>query len=166
MNRKVRAQLQRGFTLVEVLLVLGLMALLSGVLIVGSSSLMGAGAKDDPEEALLAVLQKVRRESVERNQTIEVQIYETGTVLTWGDNAEQTFTVPISETVQAKLLAAESLGAVLIGGQAEEKLLEHFKVYPDGTCDLFRLDVRRNGARRVFAIDPMTCAPLPGTDIQ
>ena len=101
------------------------MALLSGVLIVGSSSLMGAGAKDDPEEALLAVLQKVRRESVERNQPIEVQIYETGTVLTWGDNAEQTFTVPISETVQAKLLAAESLGAVLIGGQAEEKLLEN-----------------------------------------
>jgi hypothetical protein len=142
------------------------MALLSGVLIVGSSSLIGTGAKDDPEEALLAVLQKVRREAVERNQPIEVQIYESGTVLTWGENAGQTFTLPISETIQAKLLAAESLGAVLIGGQAEEKVLGYFKVYPDGTCDLFRLDVRRKGARRVFAIDPMTCAPLPGTDIQ
>ena len=165
MNTGVQVRAQRGFTLVEVLLVLGLMALLSGVLILGSASLMGTSAKDDPEEALLAVLQKIRREAVEHNTTIEVQIYEAGTVLTWGESNEQTVTLPASETVQAKLLAPESLGAVLIGGQAEEKSLEHFKVYPDGTCDLFRLDVRRKGARRVFAIDPMTCAPLPGTDL-
>lgn len=161
----MRALTQRGFTLVEVLMVMALMALITGVLMVASTNLMSPSARNDPEEALLAALQKVRREAVERNTTFEIQVSENGTVLTWGEDSSQTVTLPLSETIQAKLLAPESLGAVLIGGQAEEKLLEHFKVYPDGTCDLIRLDVRRDGARRVFAIDPMTCAPLPGQDL-
>lgn len=164
MSAGARVSRRAGFTLVEVLLVLALMALLSGVLIVGGASLLDGG-KDDPEAALLAVLQKVRREAVERDETIELRIEDDGATLAWGDQPDQTVTLPVAEKVRARLLAPKSLGAVLIGGEAEEHPLPSLRIYPDGTCDIARLEVRRNGARRLHDIDPMTCAPLPGEDL-
>ena len=164
MSARARVPRRAGFTLVEVLLVLALMALLSGVLILGGANLL-EGGKDDPEAALLAVLQKVRREAVERDEVIEVRIEDGGSTFTWGDRPDQTVILPIAENVRARLLAPTSLGAVLIGGEAEEHPLASLRVYPDGTCDLARLEVRRNGARRLHDIDPMTCAPLPGEDL-
>ena len=143
---------------------LALMALVSGVLILGASNLM-SGGKDDPEAALLSVLQRVRRKAVERNETLELRVEDDGATLTWGDQPEQSATLPASETVRARLLAPESLGAVLIGGEAEEHPLASLRLYPDGTCDHARLEVRRNGARRLHVIDPMTCAPLAAEDL-
>ena len=164
MSARARVSRRAGFTLVEVLLVLALMALLSGVLIVGGANLLDGG-KDDPEAALLAVLQKVRREAVERDVVIELRIEGDGETFIWGDRPEQAVTLPVSENVRARLLAPTSLGAVLIGGEAEERPLPRLRIYPDGTCDIARLEVRRNGARRLHDIDPMTCAPLPGEDL-
>jgi len=163
-SARARAAGRAGFTLVEVLLVLALMALISGVLILGAANLM-EGGKDDPEAALLALLQKVRREAVERDQVIELRIEDDGSTLTWGEKPDQTATLPVSEKVRARLLAPVSLGAVLIGGQAEEHPLASLRIYPDGTCDHARIEVNRNGARRLCEIDPLTCAPLPGDDI-
>lgn len=159
MSTRARDAVRRGFTLVEVLLVLALMALVSGVLILGASNLL-SGDRDDPEAALLSTLQRVRREAVERNETIELRIEDDGAALTWGDQPDQSATLPASQTARARLLAPQSLGAVLIGGEAEEHPLSSLRLYPDGTCDHARLEVRRNGARRLHAIDPMTCAPL------
>lgn len=164
MSAGARVSGRAGFTLAEVLLVLALMALLSGVLILGGANLL-EGGKDDPEAALLAVLQKVRREAVERDEVIELRIENDGMTLAWGDQPDQSATLPVAENVRARLLAPVSLGAVLIGGEAEERPLPRLRVYPDGTCDLARLEVRRNGARRLHDIDPLTCAPLPGEDI-
>ena len=140
------------------------MALVSGVLILGSSNLM-SGGKDDPETALLDALQRARREAVERNETIELSITDDGTVVSWGERSNQSIAVPNSEAVRARLLAPVSLGAVLIGGEAEERPLTSLRLHPDGTCDHARLEVRRNGARRLHVIDPMTCAPLAAEDI-
>lgn len=163
MSPGARVRRRRGFTLAEVLLVLALMAMVSGVLVVGASTLLG-GDKDDPEAALLAALQRARREAVERDAEIELRIdAERGTV-SWGERDDQVVTLPASETVRARLLAPRSLGAVLIGGEAEEHPLASLRVHPDGTCDQARLEVRRNGARRLHDIDPLTCAPLPGED--
>lgn len=140
------------------------MALVSGVLILGAANLM-SGSKDDPEAALLSALQQARRQAVERNETLELRIEGDGEILTWGDQPDQTVTLPTSETARARLLAPQSLGAVLIGGEAEEHPLTSLRLYPDGTCDHARLEVRRNGARRLHVIDPMTCAPLAAEDI-
>ena len=65
--------LSRGFTLLEVLLVLGLISMLAAVLIGGSASLLKGTARDDPEDAMLALLQTVRREAVEKNQVLELK---------------------------------------------------------------------------------------------
>lgn len=84
MSAGTRVSQRTGFTLVEALLVLALMALLSGVLILGSANLLDSG-KDDPEVALLAALQKVRRTAVERDMMIELRIEDDGTLLVWGE---------------------------------------------------------------------------------
>lgn len=144
-------------------MVLALMAMVSGVLVVGASNLMG-GEKDDPEAALLALLQRVRRAAVERDVALELRIDAEHDTYSWGEEAGETVTLPGSDKVRVRLLAPRALGAVLIGGEAEEHPLDHLLVQPDGTCSPVRLEVRRNGARRLYDIDPMTCAPLPGED--
>jgi hypothetical protein len=72
--------------------------------------------------------------------------------------------LPKAESVAVKILAPETIGAILLGGVASEAPLARMRFYPDGTCDRVRLDIRRNDDRRVVPIDPLTCAPLPAID--
>lgn len=156
-------ELSRGFTLLEVLLVLGLISMLAAVLIGGSASLLKGTARDDPEDAMLALLQTVRREAVEKNQVLTLKsvdnTLEDIATYTWGENHSET--LPANENVKVKLVAPEVVAAILIGGQAEEKALSKVRFFPDGTCDRVRLEVSRSGERRIIPIDPLTCAPLP-----
>ena len=72
--------------------------------------------------------------------------------------------LPKVEGVSVKILAPETIGAILLGGVASEEPLARLRFYPDGTCDRVRLDIRRNEERRLVPIDPLTCAPLPAID--
>ncbi|MCE2684806.1 MAG: prepilin-type N-terminal cleavage/methylation domain-containing protein [Verrucomicrobiae bacterium] len=156
-----------GFTLLETLLVLGLISMLAAVLIGGSASLLKGTARDDPESALMALLQTVRRQAVEQSKVIELrpEIEADGedTVLsyTWHDQRE---TLPIAGDTRVKIIAPEVQEAILLGGQMEERALTRIRFYPDGTCDRMRVEIIRNQARRVVPIDPLTCAPLPPED--
>lgn len=158
---------RRGFTLLETLLVLGLISMLAAVLIGGSASLLKGTARDDPESALMALLQTVRRQAVEQSRVIELfpEIEADGedTVLaySWNDQKE---TLPIAGDVKVKIIAPEVKEAILLGGQAEERALTRIRFFPDGTCDRMRVEIVRNQARRVIPIDPLTCAPLPPED--
>lgn len=161
---KANRDTSRGFTLLEVLLVLGLISMLAAVLIGGSASLLKGTARDDPEDAMLALLQTVRREAVEKNLVLELKSATSGNsddaaTYSWGESRSET--LPNQEKVKVKLIAPEVVAAILIGGQAEEKALSKVRFFPDGTCDRVRLEVSRNGERRITPIDPLTCAPLP-----
>jgi hypothetical protein len=139
--------------------------MLAAVLIGGSASLLKGTARDDPEDAMLALLQTVRREAVEKNQVLEFRSAadsgaEGADAYTWGEGRSET--LPSQENVKVKLVAPEVVAAILIGGQAEEKAVAKVRFFPDGTCDRVRLEVNRNGERRIVPIDPLTCAPLPG----
>ena len=61
---------RRGFTLLETLLVLGLISMLAAVLVGGSAQLLKGTARSDPEDALMAMLQTLRRQAVERGQIL------------------------------------------------------------------------------------------------
>ena len=63
---------RRGFTLLETLLVLGLLSMLAAVLVGGSAQLLKGTARSDPEDALLALLQTLRRQAVEQGKVIEL----------------------------------------------------------------------------------------------
>ena len=162
---------RRGFTLLETLLVLGLMSMLAAVMIGGSAQLLKGTSRSDPEDALTALLQTIRRQAVEKGKVLELaptdNADEDGPDLIWGEeNADEDHPrteekLPKVEGVKVKILAPESTGAILLGGVASEKALARMRFYPDGTCDRVRLDVTRNENRTVIPIDPLTCAPLP-----
>jgi prepilin-type N-terminal cleavage/methylation domain-containing protein len=164
-----------GFTLLEMLLVIGLLSMLAGVLVAGSASLLKGTARSDPEDALLALMQTLRRQAVERGATIELEPFKPADDpdrqgYRWTDpgaNPEDPpheELLPALEGVKVQLLGPEVDGAILLGGQAVEQPLARLRFYPDGTCDRVRLEVVRNDARRLNPIDPLTCAPLPPVD--
>ncbi|MEN9841071.1 MAG: hypothetical protein RL376_871, partial [Verrucomicrobiota bacterium] len=132
----------RGFTLLEILLVLTLIALLGSVMIGGAASLLKTSSEQDPESALLALLQKTRGEAVEKNQIVELvaQPEEQAFLVSTGGVE----VLPKTEGgARVTLLRAEFSGASLIGGQMEERAAERVRFYPDGTCDPVRVQVRR-----------------------
>ncbi|MBC8010535.1 MAG: prepilin-type N-terminal cleavage/methylation domain-containing protein [Burkholderiales bacterium] len=151
---------RRGFTLIEIVLVLMLIALIGAVLVGGASSMLNSSKEQDPETALLSLLQKLRSEAVESGQMIElVQLPEDKGFLWGADGVE---TLPLREGgPRVRLIRPEFGRASLIGGQMEEYPMERLRFYPDGSCDPARVQVRKGDTRRVFAIDPWTAAPLP-----
>ena len=156
--------LRRGFTLLETLLVLGLISMLAAVLIGGSASLLKGTSREDPEDALLALLQSVRREAVARGSTLLLKAIPDEddpelTNYTWGDDKIEK--MPMLLGVKVKIVGPSINAAILLGGEAEESALSQIKFYPDGTCDRFRLQITRNESQHILPIDPLTCAPLP-----
>ena len=165
---------RRGFTLLETLLVLGLLSMLAAVMVGGSAQLLRGTARSDPEDALMALLQTIRRQAVEKGKVIELTPTDTADEdepdFEWGeenagdDRPRTAEKLPKVEGVTVKILAPESSGAILLGGVATEKALARMRFYPDGTCDRVRLDITRNERRSIVPIDPLTCAPLPAVD--
>ena len=119
-----------GFTLLETLLVLGLISMLAAVLIGGSASLLKGTARDDPESALMALLQTVRRQAVEQAKVIELKpdIEADGedAILSyaWHNQKE---TLPVSGDTRVKIIAPEVKEAILLGGQMEERALTRIR---------------------------------------
>lgn len=170
-----RRRRRGGFTLLEMLLVIGLLSMLAGVLVAGSAALLRGTARSDPEDALLALMQTWRRQAVERGATLVIEPFHPvddpdRQGYRWTDpgaGAEsdpREELLPALEGVKVQLLGPEVDGAILLGGQAVEQPLNRTRFYADGTCDRMRLEVVRNDARRLTPIDPLTCAPLPPPD--
>ncbi len=156
--------LRGGFTLLETLLVLGLISMLAAVLVGGSASLLKGTSREDPEDALLALLQTVRREAVAQGTTIILKTVADEedpdvTHYTWGEDKIEK--LPILAGVKVKLIGPAVNAAILLGGEMEESAISQIKFYPDGTCDRIRLEITRNESRHVLPIDHLTCAPLP-----
>lgn len=138
---------------------LALFAIFGALFIGGAASLLNASREESPEQALLSLFQKLRREAVISGQTIEVTSLENGAAYIWGE--DQQLVLPVQPDLSVRLLKAQVDQAVLIGGQLEETPLEHLRFYADGTCDPVRVQIQRGQVRRVAIIDPWTCAPQP-----
>lgn len=150
---------RRGFTLLEILLVLALLALLGSVMVGGAVSLLKANEAKDPETALLKMLQTVRGESVSSGAIIELRQLPENAGFLWGASGAEV--LPVNAETKVRLVAPQVGRASLIGGQLEEEPVPRVRFYPDGSCDPVRVQVRRGEVRRTYAIDPWTAAPLP-----
>ncbi len=161
------APARRGFTLLETLLVIALISMLMGILIGGATSLLKGTALSDPEDGLLALMQRMRRKAVETGRETELWQHarlpgEEGPDFTWNDGREDhEERLPVREDVSVRIIGPEVDGAILIGGRAQEDPVARVRFHPDGTCDRVRLEVTRGDGRAVIPIDPLTCAPLP-----
>ena len=146
----------RGFTLVEVLLVLALLVLFATLLLPGVNSILHEIEARTPEQRFGRLVLEARQRALETGRTIELRY----------DRETRRFRVgpawseALPPEVQWELLPAMQGPTVLIGGQlVATGELRRVRFFPDGTCDPFRLQIREQSASpRLLVADPWTCA--------
>lgn len=177
--RRTGHQPVAAFTLLEVLLSIGIIALLAGMLVGGAANMV-SDQPVTPYELFWKSVQEARKSALKAEHDIRLkfdaekkQFYlvdglappvdETGV-----QRDEVRLKVfPISAKHAADLsvdfLGPVSKGAnvILVGGVVlESKSIPYVTFYSDGTCMPFRVQFARNGGSSTLAIDPWTCAPV------
>jgi prepilin-type N-terminal cleavage/methylation domain-containing protein len=150
-----------GFTLVEVLLALAVMALLGTLLLPGVNSILRSLAVSAPDQLVWETLNQVREQALTGNRTVWLQPDLENSRLVWSDG-RQSWTKELPAGCQVQLLQAQSGSKVLIGGQLiETREVAGVNFYPDGSCDAFRVQLRKGPlAPQILLVDPWTCAPI------
>lgn len=150
-----------GFTLVETLLVLAVIALLAMLLLPGINSLLRSISDEDPDRAVWDVITSARGEALAGNRTVRLRYDSREKTLLWGDDASwRRRKLPADLSLQ--FLQPRAGDTVLLGGVlVETQEISGANFYPDGTCDRFRVQLRQGkAAPQVIEVDPWTCAPI------
>ena len=159
---------QGGFTLLEILLSLAIIALLASVLIGGSARLLN-DQPTSPDEVFWKVVQAARKAALKagKDQRVTFKSDLDGKRFVLADAAvadagQKEFPVPSPGDLAVTFVVAQKGGnAMLIGGQlVETQTLAFVTFYSDGTCSPFRAQFQRNGSVHIVTIDPWTCAPV------
>jgi prepilin-type N-terminal cleavage/methylation domain-containing protein len=151
-----------GFTLLEIMLALALIALLAGVLISGSVQLLG-DKPVSPEDVFWRAVQQARKSALTNERDVRLSFTAKDLAFVLDDGtASQSLPVPSSRDLTVNFLSAQAGGAsVLIGGEVvDAQTIPFVTFYVDGTCSPFRVQFRGTGAARILAIDPWTCAKV------
>lgn len=146
---------ERGFSVLEILVVLALFGLISALLIGGSGSLLRMAGRDDVENVAITAIANVRNDAVVGSRTLDLQVDEKARSLEWGNGR-----AAIPGEGEVRLLPPVTTSSVLIGGRVSEATLGKVRFYADGTCDPFRLEIIRDNVSHIVAIDPWTCTVL------
>jgi len=149
-----------GFTLVEIMLVLALLALVASVTVTGTRAISEATGEADAESATQTALAGVRRTAVTTGKVATLHAAEDA--LSWDGGSQS---LPPGDT-RVLLLPPQRDALTLIGGQVSEEPIAQVRFYPDGTCDAFRVEFKRKAGSKIVSIDPWTSAPLQGNGDQ
>ncbi len=155
----------RAFTVLEVLLALGLLGLLAALFVGGVGRLL-QGRGRSAEEIFWKAATEARRYALLRGEDVRLA-YDSEAKAFSATTREgtQRFPVPVAGELLIEFLSAGTTGGatVLIGGSlVETQPLPFVTFYADGTCSSFRVQLRnrRAGEPRYLQIDPWTCAPV------
>lgn len=179
-TRRRGASATAGFTLLEVLLSLAIIALLGGVLIAGGAHLL-TERPTTPHEVFWQAVQEARKAALKSGHDVRMKYDREKRLFILLDGLAPTrlaadgFTreeMPLkifpvmagqeSELEISFLSAAKGGQTILLGGLlVESQPLGFVTFYSDGTCSPFRAQFMRNAAVSTYAIDPWTCAPVP-----
>jgi prepilin-type N-terminal cleavage/methylation domain-containing protein len=158
-----------GFTLIEILLVLAVVALVSALLMPGLGGIFRTLDNQAPDQVLWDAVTAARERALSANRTVWLRFDKEQPALTWTDDlVTQTKAWPADASLQL-LPAREGAAAfVLVGGQLlDTQEIPGVRFYPDGTCDRFRAQIRTGtAAPRIFAVDPWTCARVINAEAQ
>jgi prepilin-type N-terminal cleavage/methylation domain-containing protein len=171
----------RGFSLLEVLLVVAIIGLIASVLIGGALPLFGEQAVA-PNDVFWRVVQEARKTALKSGREIRLKWDKdkkrfllldgtaAATLAADGFTREETplkiFPLPpkAAADLAVDFLAAGPKGGgntILVGGVlVESRPIPHATFYADGTCTPFRAQFVRAGGASILTIDPWTCAPV------
>ena len=162
--QRITATRAPGFTLIEILVVLAIIALLAGLVIGGTTSLL-APKTPSPEEVFWKAVQAARKSALEATHEIQLRF----------DSKEQALIVDDGVAPRAFPIAAIAGGDATVdffstqkgagtsgfgGVNDTQPLRGGVTFYDDGTCTPFRVQIRTNGGTQILAIDPWTCAAV------
>lgn len=153
-----------GFTLLEALVTIALIALLTGVLVVGVNGMMRDHPKS-PEELFWAAVGEVRKEALLGNRDVRMSFdAEAHEFVARSQGGETRYPFVAKEISELDFLGPKTTGnfsAILIAGQlVETQTLPFVTFYGDGTCSPFRVQLKTRIGARVLELDPWTCAPM------
>lgn len=169
----------RAFTLLEVLLALGIIALFGAVLIGGSARLLSE-TPATPTEVFWKAVQEARKSALKAEHDIRLKYdkEKKSFVLLDGlapsrlaadgftreEAALKEFPVPGASERDFEvtfLSSAKGGPTILVGGVLlESEPIPFVTFYSDGTCSAFRAQFMRSGSASILSIDPWTCAPV------
>ena len=172
-----RAQRRGAFTLLEILLVLALIGLLTGVLVTGVGRMLNP-PPDSPAQAFWRAANAARRHALQKQTEVRLSFDPDSTSLLavaldgtdlpavkapdgTGIEFIAGLVAPTAATNGTNRLVANLFGSVLAGGDSE---VPYVTFYPDGTSSLFRVQVQiggaTGGASATIQVDPWTCTPM------
>ena len=152
-----------GFTLLEILLALALIALLTTIFVGGSSALLSDRAPS-PDQQFWKTCAAARKQALEDQHSVLLSYDSKAKGFVLSDGTEQKL-VPVSGpddlVIDFHPSQSASGSLVLIGGTlVETEPLSVVTFYDDGTCTPFRVQVRANGNAHMLSVDPWTCAQV------
>jgi general secretion pathway protein H len=170
-----------GFTLLEVLLTIALIALLVGVLVGGAAHLM-VQQPVSASEIFWTAVREARKTALKSEHEIRLKYDKENKRFLLIDGlapstlAADGFTKDEQPLKQFPIppaaagdLTVDFLGpatkgggnTILVGGMLlDAQTVPFVTFYSDGTCTAFRAQFVRNGGTSVLTIDPWTCAPV------
>ena len=157
------APARRGFTLVEILLTLALLALFATLFLPGVNSMVSAMNERSAEQQLAEAVLAARSEALETGRTVDLTFAAEPRQLRWGLADARAEPLPSGATLE--FLPMQAGGSILLGGVLTENQepLRRVRFFPDGTCEAFRIRLRESerAPARLFVVDPWTCAVNP-----
>lgn len=151
-----------GFTLLELLLAIALIALIGTALIAGSVSLL-RDKPTSPDEVFWKVVSEARKAALTEEVEVRVSFDDEHKAFVIDDGTDPK-SVPIpnpAPDLAVDFVPANSTQVALIGGTltALDKM-PSVSFYPDGTCIPFSVQIRSRGGAHLTEVDPWTCAQM------
>jgi len=162
---------RRGFTILEILMVIALVAMLTGVLVTGAIQFTRNQAIT-PEDVFWKAVAETRRMALLSGRDVKFSYAgkdlskERALVARAADGTEQRFPFGQAGELNVDFLSTQkSTSSILLGGQlVETQTIPSVTFFGDGTCSPFRLQIRTGGEPRTITIDPWTCAQVLPAD--
>jgi len=152
-----------AFTVLEVLMVIALIAMLTGVLVTGSARLAN-GRIVTPEDVFWKAVTETRKAALLSGREVRLSFADKDkelALVAQSGGEEQRFAFETAGELKMNFLSTQKgSSSILLGGQLiETQTIPYVTFYGDGTCSPFRLQIRvGTGEARTIAIDPWTCS--------